>query len=375
MVETITPVVHGGRARSWGILLLHAFGATATATAFGATLGWVGGMLGAPWERSGLIAVAAVAVLYGLGEVTPLHVPVPQLRRQVPDWWRTFFGRRVAAALYGAGLGVGFMTYLGHGTFVVVAFAAVASGRTAIGALLAAPFGMARGLSPVVARRSVTPEQRRRLVDRLASSTGSRRRAVNGAALLILAGTALVAAAATPSGGGVRLASAALASAFAWAALSKIVARRRWRRALVAHRLHATVGRIAKWFVPLAELVVPTMVLAGAPRAAAVWSAALLSVFSLELVRARRRVSDRVPCGCFGGRETVGLGAALLRNVAIGALAVFVWASATGGPAIARLMLPREGDVLPMLLSFGAVAAAALATWQASAWFGRGART
>ncbi len=374
MVETITPVVHGGRARWLGTLALHAFGAATTAAAFGASLGWIGGMLGAPWRRSGLLAVAAVAVLYALSELTPIRVPVPQLRRQVPDWWRTFFGRRVASALYGAGLGVGFLTYLAHGTLVVVAFAAVASGRPGIGALLVAPFGLVRGLSPVVGRMSVTPEQRHALVDRLASSSASRRRVVNGAALVVIAGAAVVTAAGAPRGGGIRLASAVLASAFAWASLSKIVARRRWRRALTAHRLPSTVGRVAIWVVPLMEIAVPVLVLAGYPRAAGAWSAALLSVFSLELVRVRRRAGDRVPCGCFGGRETVGLQAALLRNAAMGALALFVSASATDGPAVAWPTSPSRGDVLPMLLSFGAVAAAGLATWQAFVWLGRGSR-
>src|ERR1700675_1327723 len=102
MVETITPVVHEGRVRWLGTLVLHASGAAATAAVFGASLGWIGGMLGAPWRRAGLLAIAAVAVLYAFGELTPVRVPIPQLRRQVPDWWRTFFGRRVASALYGA---------------------------------------------------------------------------------------------------------------------------------------------------------------------------------------------------------------------------------------------------------------------------------
>ena len=355
--------------------MLHALGATATAAAFGATLGWLGGTLGAPWRRSGLLAVAAVALLYALGELTPLRVPVPQLRRQVPDWWRTFFGRQVASALYGAGLGVGFLTYLAHGTFVVVAFASIASGRPVFGALLLAPFGLVRGLSPVVGRRSVTPEQRRWLVDRLASSPVSRRRVVNGAALVALAGIALVAATEAPSGGGVQLASAVLASTFAWGASSKIVARRRWRRVLAEHRLPAIVGQVAEWFAPLAEVAVPTLIVTGHPRAAAAWAALLLVAFSLELVRVRRRVGGRVPCGCFGGRETVGLLAALLRNAAIGALAVLVWANSMNGRVIAWPALPREGDVFPMLLAFGAVAAAASAAWRASVWLGRGARS
>ncbi|MGH2594556.1 MAG: MauE/DoxX family redox-associated membrane protein [Actinomycetota bacterium] len=373
-METITPVVNGGRSRWLGTLTLHTFGAAATASAFGATLGWIGGKLHAPWGRSGLLVVVAVAVLYALGELTPLHVPVPQLRRQVPDWWRTFFGRHVASSLYGAGLGVGFLTYLAHGTFVVVALVAIASGRPAMGALVVAPFGLVRGLSPIVGRRSVTPEQRRTLVDRLATSPGSRRRIVNGVALFVVAGTALVAAPGAPSGGEIPLASGALASTLAVAALSKTIAWRRWRRALSAHRLPSTIERVATWAAPLGEAIVPTLILVGLARPAAAWSAVLLGVFSLELVRIRLRVGDRVPCGCFGGRETVGLASALLRNAAIGVLAVFVWTSGAGGPAVAWPALTRE-DVLPMLLSLGASVAAMLATWRASVWLGRGART
>ena len=242
MVETISPVVHGGRARWRETLVLHALGATATAAAFGATLGWLGGTLGAPWRRSGLLAVAAVAMVYALGELTPLRVPIPQLRRQVPDWWRTFFGRRVASALYGAGLGVGFLTYLAHGTLVVVAFAAIASGRPTIGALLLVPFGLVRGLSPVVGRRSVTPGAASvaggssGLVARVASS-GRERCGACGACRDRARGRDR---GAERRRGPVGIRGAA--STFAWGALSKIVARRRWRRALAAHVLPAIVG-------------------------------------------------------------------------------------------------------------------------------------
>ena len=49
MVETISPVGYGGRAR-WGVALaLHVVGATVTAAAFGAALGLIGAALRAPW--------------------------------------------------------------------------------------------------------------------------------------------------------------------------------------------------------------------------------------------------------------------------------------------------------------------------------------
>src|SRR5512134_2076601 len=134
MVETITPVVHGGRRSRWArFLVLHVAGAMAAAAAFGAILGGAGALLGAPWGAAGLGLVAALAALYLAREVFGLRVPVPQLRRQVPDWWRTYFPFGPASFLYGIGLGVGFLTYLSHGTLVVISAAAVASGRPSAG--------------------------------------------------------------------------------------------------------------------------------------------------------------------------------------------------------------------------------------------------
>ena len=126
MVETITPFVYGGRVRWATALALHAIGATTTAALFGAALGIAGRLLEAPWGRAGALALAAVAALYALGEVSRLTVAVPQLRRQVPDWWREYFSWPVAATLYGAGLGIGFFTYVSHGTLVAVSLAAFA---------------------------------------------------------------------------------------------------------------------------------------------------------------------------------------------------------------------------------------------------------
>src|SRR5881392_1261907 len=128
MVETINPVVYGGaagsRSRYRTALALHILGATAAAASFGAALGGLGSLLGAPWGAAGVLAVAAAAGLYMLREAFRVPVPVLEVRRQVPDWWRTFFSRNVTAFLYGAGVGIGFFTYLGHGTLLVVSIAA-----------------------------------------------------------------------------------------------------------------------------------------------------------------------------------------------------------------------------------------------------------
>ena len=150
MVETIAPVVHGGRRKSyWGTVALHTLGATAAAAAVGALLGAVGVGLQAPWGAASSGALAVVAVLYILKEAFQVPIPVPDRHRQVPEWWRTFYSPPVAATLYGLGLGVGFLTFLSFGTYVAVAAAALLFGDPLLGATLCAPFGLARGLSVI----------------------------------------------------------------------------------------------------------------------------------------------------------------------------------------------------------------------------------
>jgi hypothetical protein len=374
MVETISPVVYGGRARWLGTLVLHTLGTATTAALFGAALGWMGGALGAPWQRPGLLALATVSAVYAVGALTRLRVPVPQLRRQVPDWWRTFFGRSFAAVLYGAGLGIGFMTYLSNGALVVVAFAAVASGRPAIGALVVWPFGLVRGLSAIVSWRSVTQEQSRALVDRLVAAHGSSsvRRLANGGVLVLIAFAAVATSVRVPAGSWWPLAAAGLASVFAWAAASKVAGSRRWLRALAAHGLSPTRERFVAWAVPVTESFVPVLVLGGLPRLAALWSIGLLSVFSLALVRARQRTGARVPCACFGGRDAVDVNAALARNLALVLTAALVFAHVSDAPVISSPGMPAAGDMLPLTLTLGALTAAVLAAWRASAWIARG---
>ncbi|MGH2675121.1 MAG: methylamine utilization protein MauF, partial [Actinomycetota bacterium] len=93
-----------------GTLALHLLGATLSAGALGAVLGGAGMVLGAPWGVAGALAVAGVTALYGARELAGLPVPLPELRRQVPEWWRSAFSPGTAGFLYGLGLGVGFAT-------------------------------------------------------------------------------------------------------------------------------------------------------------------------------------------------------------------------------------------------------------------------
>jgi hypothetical protein len=196
MVETIAPVVYGrARSRYWLSVCAHACAATGAAGAVGAVLGTVGRLAGAPWGSAGLAALAAIAALYGLAELTGVSLPAPRSRRQVPDWWRTFFSLPVAAALYGAGLGVGLLTFLRHATFLVVAAAAVAGGDPVVGAALCAPFGLARGLSVAIGATADQGSAVGRLEALEATGVVG---VANGVALTVIGATAALAALARP---------------------------------------------------------------------------------------------------------------------------------------------------------------------------------
>ena len=182
MVETITPVVHGTRRRYATAVALHTTAATLSAAVLGLALGGIGAALGLEWNAAGVAVIFLFGAIYAGREAFGWPIPLPQFRRQVPEWWRTFFSPQAAAGLYGLGLGAGFFTYLSFGTFAAVAAAAVTSGDPLLGAALCAPFGAARGIAVAV---SVNPNSVERLE---AAALTPLPRAVNAAALMGLMG-------------------------------------------------------------------------------------------------------------------------------------------------------------------------------------------
>jgi hypothetical protein len=352
MVETITPVVHGGRRSRWApVLGLHVAGATAAAAAFGALLGAAGAMLDAPWGATGPFVVGVLAALYLARETLGLPVPVPQLRRQVPDWWRTFFPFGPASFLYGVGLGVGFLTYLTHGTLVVVAAAAVASGRPSVGAALMGAFGLARGLSAVVALRARTPDEGSALVGRLAGAgSWAGWRIAHAAALVAV----VVAAAAFgriegPAEPGA-LAAAIVTLAFGAAGASKLLRPRVWRRALASYRLPAPIERVTAAGVPLLELGIAVLPLLGRASTAGLLTLVALSAFSAAVVVARVRVGRRIDCGCFGTAATRDYRVLLARNAGLAVVASIAWLDGIDAPLGGVPAWPSSRDALPAAL-------------------------
>jgi hypothetical protein len=197
MIETITPAVCGSRRRRRIALIIFALAAVASAALVGVALGTLGLLLG------GTAAIAAAAVIAGLAALRELGVvrfPLPQSRRQVPQWWHARLPLPVWSAGYGAGLGAGFFTFQPVATFWVACAAAVALGRPLAAGACFALYGVGRALMVVVpARRE--PEVTA-AVERLARLRPALVRA-NG---LVLAACAVALAVAPAAGaGGMRL--------------------------------------------------------------------------------------------------------------------------------------------------------------------------
>lgn len=360
MVETITPVVYGGNRRRWLVgVAMMVLGGTVVAGAFGALLGAAGAAFGAPWGAIGFASVTVVALAYLARETLEINIPVLAARRQVPEWWRTFFSPHIAAVLYGAGLGIGFFTYLTYGTLVVVAAAALAVGRPMVGILVMAPFGFARTATVLVAHGAHSSDALGSLVTRLAQFGGtSVVKGANIAALVALAATAAVAAAAEgavprsqPAAAIGSFAVAIVGMIFAWTAVTKALAFARWKGVLVGYGLPTRVQAVIAWAVPLCEGLVAILVIIGRTWVASAVAVLLLLTFSIAILRARSLQGSQIACGCFGSRRRRDYRVLLLRNILLAALAVFglVWAPSPN-PTIDEVAL------VPLLLSLTGVA-------------------
>ena len=143
MVETLTPAGCGSRQRYRVALALFALGAILAAGVLGAALGLAGSMIGGTWA---LAAVGALALLAAAREGGLVRMPVPELRRQVPERWRREWPLAGWSFGYGAGLGVGVLTHQAVWTFWVAAAGALALGDPVASALCLAPFGLGRAL-------------------------------------------------------------------------------------------------------------------------------------------------------------------------------------------------------------------------------------
>lgn len=149
MAATINPAVSGSTLRRWAIHVAgFAVAVFVAATAIYAMLrvafAIVAGLLG---ESAWLIPAGIVVALCVLRDLGVRQAPVPYRDVQVPEWVRASMLPGVTSLIYGAHLGVGFLTrftYSTHATFLlllpyvenglvaVAALAAFAAGKTII---------------------------------------------------------------------------------------------------------------------------------------------------------------------------------------------------------------------------------------------------
>jgi hypothetical protein len=154
-IETLRAggVHRGGRAMALASTLAFALGALAGAlTTFG-LLGLLGAeahTAAADTGAGGLGAglALAIAVVAAALEASGRRV-FPQVRRQVPEPWRRHMPVGLAAALYGALLGLGFTTFVMSFAVWALAGMSVALGSVRVGLLIGFGFGLGRAV-PVV---------------------------------------------------------------------------------------------------------------------------------------------------------------------------------------------------------------------------------
>jgi hypothetical protein len=149
MLETFTPAVCGSRRRQRAAVALFTASAVLAAALLGAALGFAGALVGA---RSAVFAAAALALVAAAREAGLVRLPLPQVRRQVPERWRFELPLPIWASGYGAGLGVGVFTFQPVSTFWVACAGALALARPLPAALCFSLYGAGRAATILWAR-------------------------------------------------------------------------------------------------------------------------------------------------------------------------------------------------------------------------------
>lgn len=144
----------------------------------------------------------------------------------------------------------------------------------------------------------------------------------------------------------VALARVLLAGVFLVAALSKLVDRAGSRRALRGFHVPGALVEPAVWLLPVVEAGIAVGLLAPRTvRAAALAAFVLLALFDVVVIRAIR-AGTAPPCHCFGSARAEPVSWwTVARNVALGAVALVVFA-ATDGEAVVRGTAPAWVAVL-----------------------------
>lgn len=147
-----------------------------------------------------------------------------------------------------------------------------------------------------------------------------------------------------------RLAAALLAAVFAWSALAKPLNFRDWRAALSRYALGEELSKLALIGVPLAELAVFVLLLAGRTRSASALTLFVLAGFSLAVLRARRAAGNKLPCGCFGKLKKRDYRITLARNALLAFVAAVLLVGREDFALFEGFAAPRGSELLAATL-------------------------
>jgi uncharacterized membrane protein YphA (DoxX/SURF4 family) len=151
-----------------------------------------------------------------------------------------------------------------------------------------------------------------------------------------------------------------LALVFLWSGAAKIARRSAWIDALRGYRLPRPVAAVAAPGVVVAEWSIAALLVAGATRVGSALALAMLSAFSLAILRARALQGDRLPCGCFGGSDGRDYRAMIARNVILGGAAASMLVADRDLAVFEGMRVPRPSELVPAGLI---VVAAIVAVW------------
>lgn len=233
MLSSLNPVSEGSRGhRFWVTALWYVAGAVTGGALLGAGLAVAAFSVGraglgadVAWALALAAAVVAVASDTRIaGRSLPVHP------RQVDERWLTTYRRWIYAGGYGVQIGAGFATYIMTAAVYLTAALAVLTGSPLQAFVIAAAFGLARGLAIAVCAFARTPDSLRALLGRIDGWTvpstwvaASVCAAVAGVAAAVLAG---------PLAAGVTVGALAVAVAVS----------RRWSGGVVACPVPATLA-------------------------------------------------------------------------------------------------------------------------------------
>ena len=134
---------------------------------------------------------------------------------------------------------------------------------------------------------------------------------------------------------------------FLWSGAAKALRWERWKVALGGYRLPRWLEVVARPGVIIAEWGIALLLLAGVTRVGAALALAVLSAFSLAILRARSLQGDHLPCGCFGGRGERDYRAMLVRNALLEGIAAVSLIGGRDVSLIDGMRLPRSSELVP----------------------------